>query len=58
MMTGSGECYTGDCDHPEHLTDQEKIAVLKNLLVQAGYNDPSKFVNGQLWHEQVKEVLK
>jgi hypothetical protein len=58
MMTGSGECWSGDCDHEHHLTSDEKIKQLERLLKQAMYNDPSTFVNGKPWHKEVKETLR
>jgi hypothetical protein len=57
VMTGSGECWTGDCPHSDHPTDQQKIDGLAQLLKEAMEADPSKFVNGHLWHDQVKKAL-
>ena len=57
-MTGSGECWSGDCDHDEHLADFEKIEKLKEFLLDAIEADPSKHVLGVGWHEDVEKLLK
>ena len=57
MMTGSGECWSGDCEHSHHPTSDEKINKLKQLLIEAMEADPSKHVMGHLWHDQVRKAL-
>ena len=58
MMTGSGECWSGECDHSEHLGDFEKIDQLKYLVLAAKAADPSQFTMGKLWHKEAEALLE
>jgi hypothetical protein len=57
-MTGSGECWSGDCDHPAHLSCEEKIEVLKLVVRDAIEGDRTKDQLGHGWHEEAQKALK